>query len=411
MTPSRREMLRLGLGATILGCGSSVPGFIRKSVASADLPSLPERILVVVELEGGNDGLNTVVPYTNDIYRKNRPTLQVPTDKILKIDDRIGLHSSMRGFSSLLEHQQLSVVQSVGYPNPNRSHFESMSIWHSGDCEATRSTAGWLSHFVDANSKPGQIDSIAMHVDDAVLPQALNGSSFQVPSASEIEQLQRRIGAPATADRAAHLANLDRVIAQQRGTPGSHLEFIQQSATVSYSSSARLSKLLTHARKTDVEYPDGLGRRLSMISQLIRAELGTAIYYTRLGGFDTHSEQRFAHRNLLSQLCDSTKAFFADLKAAGLADRVVMFIFSEFGRRLRENGSQGTDHGTAGPVFLVGPAVKSGLRGPYPNLEDLVDGDPKHGVDFRDVYSEVLVNWLRSSQNRPRIGKPIQLFV
>ena len=400
MNPSRRELLKAGLGATVIGCGSPLPSFVRQAAAAVDLPRPPERILVVVELDGGNDGLNTVVPYTNDVYRRSRPTLQIPAGEVLRIDDQIGLHPRLQGFSKLLQDQQLAIVQSVGYPNPNRSHFESMSIWHTGDRDATLSTNGWLSQFIDARSRPGQLDSVALHVDDAVLPQALKGSDFQVPSADQIEQLQRRIGVPSSADPIHHLANLDRVIAQQRGTPESHLRFIQENAAISYASSARLSNLLKHARRPDGSYPSGgLAQRLRMISQLIRAELGTVIYYTRLGGFDTHIEQRFAHANLLSQLGDSAKVFFDDLGSAGIADKVMMFVFSEFGRRLAENGAKGTDHGTAGPVFLIGPTVNPGLHGPVPNLDDLVDGDPKYAVDFRNVYSQLLSQWIGHTQS------------
>ena len=315
----------------------------------------------------------------------------------MKIDDHVGFHPSARRLADLLEAKQLAVVQSVGYPNPNRSHFESMAIWHTGKSDAQPGDRGWLSHFVDQQTKPGQIDPVALHVDEATLPQALIGSDVQVPSVSELQHLHRHIGVPAMANPAKQRSILDKVISKRRGKVGSHLEFIQQSTSISYTSSARLHELLKENPSSgSVRYPPGLGQRLEMIARLIRAELGTSIYYARLAGFDTHSDQRFTHSNLISELSDSIAAFYKDLKEAGIAERVVTFAFSEFGRRLHENGSKGTDHGTAGPVFVAGAnaTLKAGLLGPYPDLSNLVDQDPVHKIDFRSLYADLVTNWI-----------------
>jgi len=397
MKTSRRHLLRAGLGATAVACAGKVPLLIQESVAALPRSETDGRILVVIELDGGNDGLNTVVPFGDDIYYRSRPTLGIPASDVLKIDDHVGFHPSARGLASLFEAEQLAVVQSVGYPNPNRSHFESMSIWHTGTTDAKPGDRGWLSHFVDQRTKPGQVDPVALHVDEATLAQALIGSDVQIPSVSELQHLHRHIGVPTTSNPAKQRAMLDRVISQRRGIVGSHLEFIQQNTAISYASSARLKDLLNENQSSgSVRYPPGLGQRLEMIARLIRAELGTSIYYARLAGFDTHADQRFAHANLLSELGEALATFYKDLKEAGIAERVVTFAFSEFGRRLHENGSKGTDHGTAGPVFLVGstPKLKAGLLGPYPDLANLVDKDPVHQIDFRSLYADLVTNWI-----------------
>ena len=243
----------------------------------------------------------------------------------------------------------------------------------------------------------GDNTGIDFRVDDAALPQSLIGSDVQVPSVSELRHLRRRIGVPSGEDAREQLARLDRVIAEKRGGVGSNVEFIQQNVSVSYASSARLRELLA-ASKSEAQYPGGVGQRLKMIAKLIKAELGTTVYYTRLAGFDTHANQRQPHANLLSQFSLALSSFYRDLTAAGLADRVLTFAFSEFGRRLRENGSKGTDHGTAGPVFMAGSieSINGGLFGNAPNLKKLVDGDPTYSTDFRTLYVELLEDWLNS---------------
>jgi len=398
MPITRRDCLRIGLGSSaVLACGNAIPAFLARSAHALDAEnaSRPERILVVVELDGGNDGLNTVVPHIDDAYYRNRPQLNVAAKSVLKIDDRIGLAPQLQGFADLLERKQLAVVQSVGYPNTSRSHFQSMSIWQSGRLDATLATEGWLSRYMDVKAPAGTLDSPAIHVDDGKLALALSGGEFQAPTVNRLERLERRLGVSSAAGAEEQRTQLDFVLGQQRGDPGSPLRFVQQSTLVSFASSQRLREMIRMAKSAPAVYPGyGLAERLKLIAQLVKARLNTVIYYTRLGGFDTHVNQLGRHRNLLAELGGSVRAFFDDLGKAGEADRVLMLVFSEFGRRLEENAGAGTDHGTAGPVFVVGPAVRSGLHGPYPNLVDLDDGDPRHAIDFRQVYATVLEKWL-----------------
>jgi uncharacterized protein (DUF1501 family) len=399
MNPTRRDILRWGSSA-LLACGTSVPAFLARSaaaLAAEPARATDGRVLVVLELSGGNDGLNTVIPYRDDDYKKHRPKLSLAAAQGLhKIDDRVALHPGLGGFAKLLQDQQLAVVQSVGYPNPNRSHFESMAIWHSARPNPTGETPGWLARCLDERFGGPRLDTPALHISSASLPQALAGGGRHVPSLVNLEQFRRRLGVPEEAGAAEQRAALDRVARQERGGDGSLLQFVERSTVITYASSARLEEMLRNPADA-AGYPDGYGlaRRLRLVAQLIKAGLSTALYYTQLDGFDTHSNQLGEHANLLQAVGDSLQAFLGDLNRSGDARRVLVLVFSEFGRRLAENGSAGTDHGTAAPVFVLGPGVKAGLHGPYPNLRDLDDGgDPKHAIDFRQVYAALLERWL-----------------
>jgi uncharacterized protein (DUF1501 family) len=397
MNPTRRDFLRLGLGTTtLLACGATVPTFLANAAnALAAAPSRDGkgRILVVVQLDGGNDGLNSVAPYADDLYVKARPRLHLGAKAVAKIDDRVGFHPGLSGFAKLLEQRQLAVVQSVGYPNPNRSHFESMAIWHTARPDPKRDTTGWLARGIDAAPLPPGGDVPALHVSGETLPQSLFGSQRHVPSLTSLEQFRRRLGVPEAAGASEQRAALDALSGEERGKSGSLLQFVERSATLTYTSSARLETVVAGSSPG---YPEfyGLARRLRLIGQLIKAGLSTSIYYTQLGGFDTHANQAGAHDGLMRETGNSLQAFLKDMHDTGNGGRVLVLVFSEFGRRLGENASAGTDHGTAAPVFLLGSPVKAGLHGPYPNLSDLADGDPKHAIDFRRVYASVLDGWL-----------------
>jgi uncharacterized protein (DUF1501 family) len=399
MHPTRREILRLGLGSSsLLACGRAVPLFLARSATALadDRPAAKGRILVVVQLDGGNDGLNTVVPYRDDEYRKRRPKLAIAAGEVKKIDDRMGLHPGLEPFSKLLEQGRLAIVQSVGYPNPNRSHFDSMAIWHTARTDMDKAAPGWLARALDHRNGPHG-DAAGLHIDDAFpLPAALSGGQQVVPSMARLEQFRRRLGMSPGALADAQREALDRLALQECGEPGSALEFVERCSRVTYASSARLERLQQDRPTGKADYPEyyGLARRLQSVAQLTKAGLTTAIYYTHLDGFDTHSGQLPRHANLLRELGTSLRAFLDDLEKSGESERVVVIVFSEFGRRLNENGSGGTDHGTAAPVFLLGQPVKPGLHGPYPDLARLEDGDPIEAVDFRRIYATLLDRWL-----------------
>jgi len=401
MHPTRREMLRLGLGSsTLLASGPTIPLFLARSASELgdDRTSPQGRILVVVQLDGGNDGLNTVVPYCDDEYRKRRPKLAIPAAEVKKIDDRVGLHPSLEAFAKLLEQELLAIVQGVGYPNPNRSHFESMAIWHSARTTVDKAAPGWLARAIER--RPGSAssgDAPGLHIHESFpLPGALAGGRHVVPSMARLEQFRRRLGMPQGAEAAVQIDALDRLARQNRGEPGSLLQFVERCSLITYAISARLERLQQDGSAAKAGYPEyyGLARRLHLIAQFVKAGLSTPIYYTHLDGFDTHSGQLPQHANLLRELGASLKAFLDDLEKSGDSERLVVLTFSEFGRRLGENGSGGTDHGTAAPVFLLGKPVKAGLHGSCTDLTRLGDGDPIPTVDFRRVYATLLDQWL-----------------
>jgi uncharacterized protein (DUF1501 family) len=399
MTKTRRELLRLGLGgSTLLACSTTVPTFLaRSALALSEGPKRDAdgRILVVIQLDGGNDGLNTVVPHGDDIYHKSRPKLALKAEELKPIDDHVGLHPSLDSFVKLREEGRLAIVQSVGYPNPNRSHFESMAIWQTARLHPGQQEPGWLARAIDAHRAAPGSDAPALHIAAEALPQALRGGRSVVPSVATADQLRRRLGVPEPDGANDQRSMLDRIAGSSGNSENPLLQFVARSTVISYASSVRLEAALHDRDVTDDTDSYGLARRLKLIARMIKGGLSTSIYYTQLGGFDTHAEQRNQHSSRLFELSRSIRSFLAELESSGEGDRVSLLIFSEFGRRLQENASAGTDHGTAAPVFLIGRPILGGLYGPYPNLANLKDDDPEHAIDFRRVYATVLERWLK----------------
>jgi uncharacterized protein (DUF1501 family) len=392
-----------------------VPTFLaRSALALADAPKRDAggRILVVVQLDGGNDGLNTVVPHGDDIYHKSRPKLALKAKDLKPIDDHVGLHPSLAGFAKLRDDGRLAIVQSVGYPNPNRSHFESMAIWQTARLRPGQEEAGWLARATDAGRPTPGGDAPAIHIAANALPQALRGGRFVIPSVATADQLRRRLGVPEPGQADEQRGALDRISEQSANSQNSLLQFVSRSAVTCYASSARIEAALKDGGAAEDPDSFGLTRRLSLISRMIKAGLSTSIYYTQLGGFDTHADQLNQHAFRLSELSSSIRSFLTEIDRSEYKDRVAVLIFSEFGRRLRENASAGTDHGTAAPVFLVGLPIRGGLYGPYPDLAHLKDDDPEHAIDFRRVYATVLTRWLNLPAEASLGGpfEPLPLF-
>jgi uncharacterized protein (DUF1501 family) len=398
LSTSRRKFLATVSAAAsaatagLVSFSPRAPGFLLESAArGADASPRGERILVVVQLSGGNDGLNTVVPYTHEIYKKNRTSLAIGEGAALKIADGIGLHPSLTGMATLLENRQLAILQGVGYPNPNRSHFESMDIWHSARTAAAERTSGWLGRAFDAQASRLAMaaDPPALHLGEEVQPLALAARDVPTPSIRSLDQFKLETGGDNS-----RRALITAAAAAPRSGESNLLKFIQTRETSALEVSRRLESS-GQEYKTSVAYPGtGLAEKLKRIAQLIDAGLATRVYYVALDGFDTHSDQAGAHASLLTQVGGALAAFAEDLQLHGQLDRVLTLVFSEFGRRLDENASQGTDHGAAAPVFLVGNRVQPGLIGAHPKLDDLEDGDVKFHTDFRSVYATLLQDWL-----------------
>lgn len=397
MLASRRQFLQATLGSsTLLSAGLTVPAFLARSAWAASDPAVGqigakgENILVVVQLAGGNDGLNTVIPFADDGYGRNRITLRIPDEQVLKLNDQTGLHPQMEGFKKLFESQRLAIVQGVGYPNPDRSHFRSMDIWHTAKPDREDKTDGWLGRAIDSDPREAGQDVPALHLGPNQLPLALVSQKTPVPSIESMAGFRLQ-----TTGGALPLTSLAQLAEAARPDAPPLLDFLRRSTLNAYASSAQVQEALKEERSA-AAYPDfSLAQKLKQIAQLIDAKLSTRIYYVSLDGFDTHANQLAAQAALLNQLSASVSAFIEDLAQRGHQDRVLVLSFSEFGRRVRENASQGTDHGTAAPVFLAGGRVASGMLGSQPSLSDLDgEGDLKFHTDFRRLYASLLDGWL-----------------
>jgi uncharacterized protein (DUF1501 family) len=404
-TYTRRLFLRQGMAFVSLA--GTAPLFLQRTAHGVMLPDgspvssrpgVPEdRVLVVVQLGGGNDGLNSVVPFGHAEYYRRRPRLAVPAPgkggdaAALALDDTegIGLHPGLGGLKTLMDDGVASIVQGVGYPNPNRSHFASMDIWHTADTTGTNN--GWLGRYFDCtcNGTPEAQGSVAL---GRSAPLALQGA-IQKPVSFESAELFRWLGEDLHDSLSAPYQAINR-----RGGPGqagdaSQLGFLLRTALDAQVSSERIRAAV--AKSPLVRYPRGdLARQLQIVGAMIRDGMTTRVYDVSLGGFDTHAGQAPRHANLLRQLGDSLLAFHKDLTAQGNDGRVLTMVFSEFGRRVGQNASGGTDHGTAAPMYFVGPMLRPGLLGTHPSLTDLDQGDLKFTVDFRSIYAAIIEDWL-----------------
>ena len=390
MSRTRREFLDISLATSaVVSLSAVAPQFLLQAVEETS--QAEENILVVVQLSGGNDGLNTVVPYGDDAYYRNRKKLAIAKKDVLKIDDYAGFHPNLTGFDELLQQKKLAIVQGVGYPNPNRSHFESMDIWHTARRKNQDRNTGWIGRYLDETATKKKQDIPALHLGGGKQPLALAAMNVRTPSINSIDNFQLRAGKEKNAAQM-----IDRMARQQRDSKDSLLGFVQTSTTSALTASKKVQQA-TKGYKTDVKYPDyNLAEKLQKVAMLIDAGLASRIYYVTLEGFDTHSSQAAGHNGLLKELSSSVSAFIQDVSSHGHGKRVLLCCFSEFGRRVKENASAGTDHGTAAPMFLMGDKVKAGLFGKQPSLTDLQGGDLKHHTDFRQVYATLLQNWLQS---------------
>jgi uncharacterized protein (DUF1501 family) len=367
---TRRTFLR---SSSLLALAPTVPAFLTRTAHAAG-PDRDGRVLVVVQLDGGNDGLNTLVPLGNETYQKLRPRLKVTEKDTLKLGDGFGLHPSLRPLDKLVKTGHLVAMPGVGYPNPNRSHFESMAIWQTARTDPEEYKGyGWLGRALDLAGG----DSYTISND---VPRTLRGRRSAAIALTRLEDLTLA-DAGTVRDAAGPEAQQDL------------LAFVRRHAV---DGTAAAEKMAALAKGSDgAGYPGtGLADRLKLVARLLKADLGTRVFYTTQGGYDTHATQQFSHANLLNEFAGAVNAFFGDLQSARLADRVTLLAFSEFGRTIKENGSGGTDHGTAGVVFLAGPHVKGGVVGTLPSLTDLDAGEPKMTTDFRRVYATLLTDWL-----------------
>ncbi len=403
MTPPpihRRDFLRLG--AAGVSIANTFPAFLGKTAAAAELDKSSAgngRVLVVVQLSGGNDGLSTVVPYSDPAYGRARSSIRIDEKAALKIDERVGLHPGLMELKEVYDAGELAIVQGTSYPNPTRSHFESMDVWHTADRAGARRGSGWLGRAIDSTCGNLMNPLLAVNLGGSV-PLALQGEkskpvAFQNPGSYQWRGDRREKDAFA----ALNSPGGEMPREPGKGKPGTlepirPVDFLRRVAADATASSEAIRKA-TQGYRASAEYPPNrLAEDLRLVAAMIGTGLPTRVFYVSLGGFDTHANQRGAHDNLMRTLSTGVAAFLKDLRARSLLDRVLVLAFSEFGRRVKENGSRGTDHGVAAPMFLLGTGIRGGLHGKHPDLERLVDGDLAMTTDFRQVYATVLDGWL-----------------
>jgi uncharacterized protein (DUF1501 family) len=400
MGATRRDLLIGGVQLAALwplgALGRAQPARLGAPRSSGGRP----RCLVVVQLTGANDGLNTLVPFRQDEYFRLRPTLALPPRELTKLDEDHGLHPALAPLREPFERGQLAVVRGVGLPAPNRSHFAAMEAWHTGQLGPATRGSGWLGRMaerIEAASTEGLRDVLALHVGGGDLPLSLRGERSVAPSVEDPAGFQ-------VAQGAAHLARVrDAWLAGAGG--GGELGFLRDAARASFRAAERMAALASQPSKVD--YPgSALARHLRLVARLISGGFGARIFQTEHSGYDTHSRQANVQRQLLEELATALAAFQRDLEANGVAHDVMTMVFSEFGRRAEENGSRGTDHGAGGPLFLLGAGVAAGWHGRTADLaRDLVDGDVPSTTDFRAVYACLERDWMGLATKSQEVGR------
>jgi len=382
MSVSRRKFIQLSSLAT---ASMFVPKFLK---AFENKPSLlpGNKILIVVQLSGGNDGLNTIIPYRNDIYYKSRPLIGIKREEALSLTDEIGLNPMMKGIKALYDKGYMSIVNGVGYANPNRSHFRSMDIWQSGSTADELITTGWLGRYIDnACADCNKHNALAIEVDDT-LSLAMKGDKKNAIAVQDINQFHNAAANPyfgklALSHEEEHVAQLVSYLYRTLSETISAADYVYQQ-----------NKIYTSKQS----YPNTpIGKHMKTIGSLIASNAETKVYYVSHGSFDTHVNQKDRQNKLFEQLDEALIALVSELQANGRFNDVMIMTFSEFGRRVAQNASNGTDHGTANNMFFIsGGLKKAGLYNDLPDLNNLDTGDMKYSVDFKEVYSTVLEKWL-----------------
>jgi uncharacterized protein (DUF1501 family) len=395
-------MLRDGM--LVVSAGMVMPAIFSRGVASAKAMTLEgsrfsqaasDRTLIVVQMAGGNDGLNTVIPFTDSQYRTLRPTLAIPEASVLQLDGRLGLHPNLAPLKKIWDTGHLAIVEGAGYPNPSLSHFQAMDIWQTLDLNGT-GQEGWLgklvSGWVDQDGHPFKALNIGVQT-----AQALSSISSPVPTMANTQSYRQ---APDPLDQDGGQGRVQALMKLYNSYPKtSPYAALLDATALDAQEGGRQLRAAEAQYHPSVTYPKGpFGAGLQVLSEAIVQGLGLRVGYITLGGFDTHANQKVTHDTLMKTLADGVSAFYTDLTNHGKADNVVVMTWSEFGRRVEENGSQGTDHGTAAPMFVLGNPISKGIYGEPPSLSSLDSaGNLKYTVDFRSVYATVLDRWLGAS--------------
>lgn len=387
MLIKRKEFIQSGSLAT---ASFLLPKFLKAFERPAMVPA-GNKVLVVLQLSGGNDGLNTVIPVRNDLYYKARPRLGIAKDKAVLLTDEVGLNPALTGFKDLFDDGSLGILNSVGYPNPDRSHFRSMDIWHSASNSNEYVYTGWIGRYLDAQCAGCDKPTQALEIDD-VLSLAMKGEQVKGLAMKDPRRLYNT----------ANEKYFKEIIANHKDEAGEQpVDYLYKTMAETMSSADYIFKQ-SRLHPSTTEYPKtGLGGSLKTIASLIFSDINTKVYYVSLGSFDTHVAQDGQQKRLFIEMNDAIAAFVKDLKANNRFQDVLLMSFSEFGRRVSQNASGGTDHGTANNMFFVSGGLRQkGMLNALPDLSDLQDGDLRHTVDFKDVYATVLKNWLGADDQK-----------
>jgi uncharacterized protein (DUF1501 family) len=391
MLLKRKEFLQIGSLAT---ASFMVPKFL-KAFEKGQLVPPGTKVLVVLQLSGGNDGLNTVIPVRNDLYYKARPKLGIDKTSALLLNDEVGIHPALSSFKDLYNNGSLGILNNVGYPNPDRSHFRSMDIWQSGSKSDEYVYTGWLGRYLDAQCSGCDKPTQALEIDDT-LSLALKGEHAKGLAMKDPKRLYGTANEKFFKD----------VLADHRDQPGEQpVDYLYKTMSETISSADYIFKQ-SRLHPTDATYPNsGLAQSLKTIASLIFSDINTKVYYVSLGSFDTHVNQAAQQQRLFTEMNDAVGAFVKDLQNNNRFQDVLLMTFSEFGRRVAQNASGGTDHGTANNMFFVSAGLKQkGVLNEMPDLAQLNDGDLKHQVDFKQVYATVLNKWL-ATDDKKILGK------
>ncbi|HEU4718501.1 MAG TPA: DUF1501 domain-containing protein [Bacteroidia bacterium] len=390
-TYSRKDFLKL---AGLASASFLLPKFLRGNDAQSEemmkqlfLSGTNGKRIVVIQLSGGNDGLNTIIPFGDDLYHSNRPSIGLNENQVIRIDDHFSFNGALQGIADLHSEGFLSILNNVGYPNPNRSHFRSMDIWQSASDENKYLQTGWIGRWLDASCNGNDIrPHLALEVDDT-LSLALKGDKVTGLAMKNPSRLELILKDPL----------LQKIAGEWKDEEDHHhnVEYLHKTLAEVSKSAGYLHDHLGKNMAKSVYPQHAFGKQMKVVADLILAGCETTVYYVSLPGFDTHAGQNGQQNRMLKIYADGLKAFADDLKAAGQWDNTLVMTFSEFGRRVKQNASKGTDHGTANVMIFAGGSLKKkGILNEAPDLSDLDNGDLRFKVDFRQVYATVLQNWL-----------------
>lgn len=383
----RRDFLR---NTSLASASLLIPSFLKPLEAQALSRMSGYRNLVIIQLSGGNDGLNTVIPYASDIYYKKRKTIAIPQNELIKLNDFQGLNPNMNALREIYDQGWMGIINSVGYPNPDRSHFRSMDIWQTASEADQYLSTGWIGRYLDSNCQTCDFPYTAIEVDDS-LSLALKGNTKKGIAAKDASKLYRLTREPFFEELSNHNANLNE----------DNLGYLYKTMIETYSSAEYIySSSKIYSSKT--QYPQTeFANQLKTVAKFINSGLKTRVYYVSLSGFDTHTGQLGQQGRLLRQYSEGVAAFIKELKLTGKLEDTLVLTFSEFGRRVEQNAGNGTDHGTANNVMVFGGKLnRAGVYNEMPDLQDLDNGDLKYKIDFRSVYATVLDKWLGANNEQ-----------